>query len=217
MIDPGPDVPEHVGALASAVAGAERVSIVLTHGHSDHAAGAASLRAATGAEVVGPVGVQGVDREVPHGGRVETDQGALVAVDTPGHARHHLCFHWPERDAVFAGDMLLGRGDTTWVAEYPGCVADYLESLERLRSLDARVIYPTHGPRLDDAAAAIDRYEAHRRSRIHQAREAMEAHPGADIDELLLAVYGRALPEQMRSAARGSLEALVEYVRARPD
>ena len=214
MIDPGPDVEDHVRALASRVDGAEQVSIVVTHGHADHAAAAAALAALTGAPVFGPAGVAEVTHPIVDGDAVPTDAGELIAVSTPGHTRDHICLHWPAASALFAGDLVLGQGDTTWVAEYPGCVADYLASLDRVRALSPAVLYPTHGEALTDPGEALDRFERHRRDRIAQAEEAMRAHPGATIDELLDAVYGDALPERMRGAARMSLEALVEHVRA---
>jgi glyoxylase-like metal-dependent hydrolase (beta-lactamase superfamily II) len=214
VIDPGPVVQKHLRAQASAVEGAETVSIVLTHGHADHAACASALAERVGATVWGHPALGGVDRPLADGDSVPTDAGALTAIDTPGHAREHLSFHWPERRAVFVGDLLLGRGDTTWVGEYPGCVADYLGSLSRLQALDLRVIYPTHGPPLEDPVEALARFGGHRRERIRQVRDAMRAHPGAERDELLDVVYGARVPEPLRPAALQSLGALVEYVRS---
>ena len=163
--------------------------------------------------IVGPEGVPGVDRIVEDGDFIKTDEGVLEAVHTPGHTTEHLCFLWARRRALFAGDMVLGQGDTTWVAEYPGCVADYLRSMARLRTLDLDVIYPSHGPPLTDPAAALDRFEGHRRNRIEQVRSALLDHPFADLDALLDTVYGETVPDAMRSPARRSLSALVEYVR----
>jgi glyoxylase-like metal-dependent hydrolase (beta-lactamase superfamily II) len=186
--------------------------VLLTHGHADHAAAAPAVAGALGAEIWGPRGVEGVTRVLGDGDEVETDEGVLTAVHTPGHTLEHLAFHWPRRHALFAGDLLLGRGETTWVAEYPGCVADYLASLERLRGLDLEVIYPAHGPPLEDPLAAIGRFEGHRRERIRQVREAMAANPGAGAEELLDAVYGEAIPPGLEGPALRSLAALVEYV-----
>ncbi len=212
VIDPGPDVETHVRALASRLLEASEAKIVLTHGHRDHAAAALALAAATGARIHGPTGT---DAEVvlTDGDAVETDEGRLVAVHTPGHTENHLCFHWPERGALFAGDLLLGKGDTTWVAEYPGCIADYLRSLQRLRTLDLSVIYPAHGPPLENPTDALDRFEAHRRTRIRQVEEAMRSEPQADLDRLLQIVYGESLPPGLEAPARRSLGALRDHVR----
>jgi glyoxylase-like metal-dependent hydrolase (beta-lactamase superfamily II) len=196
------------------VAQAEKVAIVLTHGHSDHAAAAPPLAAETGAEVFGPEGVAGVTVVIRDGDAVQTDAGELVAIETPGHTREHICLHWRAQEAVFAGDLVLGEGDTTWVAEYPGCVSDYLASLARVREVGAAILYPTHGPPIHDPAEALDRYEQHRRKRIAQVSAVMTAHPHATLDGLLDAVYGDTIDASVRPAARRSLEALVHHVRA---
>jgi glyoxylase-like metal-dependent hydrolase (beta-lactamase superfamily II) len=217
MIDPGPDVEDHVRALVMAVGDAVEVKIVLTHGHPDHAAAAGSvvdaLRPARAVSIWGPAGLRGLDHVLEDGDAVTTDAGDLVAVHTPGHTREHLCFHWVQSGAVFAGDLLLGEGDTTWVAEYPGCVSDYLASLARLSTLGSKVIYPTHGPPLASPSAAIDRFEHHRRQRIAQVEGALSDHPGADAEHLLQVVYGDTLPRGMHAPALQSLGALLEYVR----
>jgi glyoxylase-like metal-dependent hydrolase (beta-lactamase superfamily II) len=216
IVDPGPDVGSPGRALADRVAGAERVSILLTHGHGDHAGAAAKLAARIAAPVCAPAPLSQsglrIDRTIRDGDTVETDHGTLVAVHTPGHTREHLCFHWVAADALFVGDLVLGEGDTTWVAEYPGCVADYLDSLKRIRALDVSILYPAHGAPLRDAQGALDRFERHRRTRIEQVVEALREAPDAEMDGLLDRVYGDALPDDMRGAARQSLGALVDYV-----
>ena len=204
---------DHVRALVVEVCMAREVRIVLTHGHSDHSGAARRLAEALGAAVHGPEELSVVDVPLRDGASVPTDAGDLVAVHTPGHAAEHLCYHWPERRALFVGDVMLGKGDTTWVAQYPGCVADYLDSLERMRSFDVDVLYPAHGPAILDPPDAFDRYEAHRRERIRQAREALILYPDASVEELLEVVYGHTLAVGMRSPAAQSLGALIDYIR----
>jgi len=209
VIDPGPDVEDHVRALAFLAAGAESVTILLTHAHADHAQGAPRLARLTGASVLG---AGPVDRTLADGDAVETDAGTLIAVSTPGHAREHLCFHWAERAALFSGDLVLGRGDTTWVAGYPGCVADYLASLARLRRLELRRIYPGHGEPIDDVRDRLTRFEDHRRARIAQVQAALGATPDATRREILERVYGGAVPPGLEPAALESLDALLDHL-----
>jgi glyoxylase-like metal-dependent hydrolase (beta-lactamase superfamily II) len=222
IIDPGPDAGRHIAAVADTVRDAEAVSILVTHGHPDHAPGArglASALAAAGirAEIRGPAGVEGVECPLDDGEIVTTDEGELVAVETPGHARAHLSFHWPARRALFAGDLLLGKGDTVWVGEYAGSVADYLRSLERVRALGLEVIYPAHGPPLEDPEEALERFAAHRRERIRQVEAALAERPDAGAEELLEVVYGLALPASARRAALMSMEALKAHVEGAGD
>jgi glyoxylase-like metal-dependent hydrolase (beta-lactamase superfamily II) len=209
VIDPGPDVEAHVRAVSSLLEGADDVTILITHQHEDHAGGAAALARLTGALVAG---AGPVERVLPDGAAVHTDEGELIAVSTPGHARDHLCFHWPRASALFAGDLMLGEGDTTWVAGYPGCVGDYLESLARLRALSLGRIYPAHGDPIDDVMERIDRYEAHRRARIAQVEAVLRDNPAATRRQILDRVYGGIVPPALVPAAMESLAALLDYL-----
>jgi len=215
VIDAGPALDAHVDALTAAVGDARTVHVVVTHGHGDHAPGARALAAKLGVDLWGPAGVDGVTRPLADGDVVPTDAGDLTVVDTPGHARHHICLHWSAHRALFAADLLLGKGDTVWVGEYAGSVADYLASLERVRRLDLDVIYPAHGPPLTDPRAAIDRFAAHRQERIQQLQALLAERPGATAEDLLAMVYGATLPESARKAALRSIEALKAHVEGR--
>ena len=214
LVDPGPLVEDHIRALVSWVRDARVVRILLTHGHGDHAGSATALAREIGAVVFGPTGQMGVDRPLEHGDPVSTDEGDLVALHTPGHTVDHLSYHWRDRNALFAGDLLLGRGDTTWVAEYPGCVADYLASLARLRDLDLEVIYPAHGPPLTDPEGALDRFEGHRMARISQVAKARQEDPFITAEALVSRVYGDTMPPDMIPAATRSLAALLDFLEA---
>jgi glyoxylase-like metal-dependent hydrolase (beta-lactamase superfamily II) len=158
-----------------------------------------------------------VGNPLADGGLVPTDEGDLIAVSTPGHSRHHLGFHWPARRAFFAGDLVLGKGDTVWVGEYPGCVADYIASLERVGRLGLDVIYPAHGPPLENPAEALDRFATHRRERIRQVAALLADRPAASADELLETLHGKQLPERARRAALRSIEALKAHIEGRAD
>ena len=208
VIDPGPADDAHLAALLDLLAGAHRISVLLTHGHADHAAGAADLAERAGATVWG----SGPGASPLAGGEaVSTDEGELVALATPGHTPDHLSFHWPAARAAFVGDLLLGRGDTTWVAEYPGCVRDYLESLDRLEALDLAVLHPAHGPDLTDPSADIARFREHRRERIRQVAHARARHPHGDLDVIVQDVYGGQIPSSMLGAARESVRAILDH------
>lgn len=212
VVDPGPDLDLHLRALLRALESASEVSVVVTHWHQDHAGLAERL-----AEAVGKVPVHGpgsrAGTPLPEGSSVETDEGALTAVSTPGHARHHVVLYHADSGAVFAGDLLLGRGDTTWIGEYPESVREYLASLDRVRELAPAVIYPAHGPPIMDPLSALDRFEAHRRDRIAQVAAALRRAPDADLDQLLRVIYGD-VPEGLGEAARLSIESMVHYLRS---
>lgn len=218
ILDPGPDVDDHVRALVRSVADARRVTLVLTHGHGDHAGAVDPLLQALAegpSQVVGVVGAGHARARAPaEGEALAFDGGWLEPVPTPGHTRDHLAWLWPAERALFAGDHVLGYGDTTWVAEYPGCVADYLASLQRLRELPLDVIHPGHGPSLERPAEALDRFEAHRRGRIDAVRRLRLEDPGLSGEALFRRVYGESVPDRLAGAARRALAAVEEYVDA---
>ena len=207
VIDPGPQIASHLTALARVLDRASRVVILLTHDHADHAAGAEELAALTNAAVHGPGA-----REIEDGETFDTSAGPLIAVSTPGHSRRHFSFHHPESAAVFVGDLLIGTGNTTWVGEYPGGVADYLDSLDRLEGLGATTLYPAHGPPIRNAAAAIRRFRRHRLSRIAQVRRA-SARGCSEPAEITRQVYGP-LPPPLRAMAEAGVAAMLDYLSA---
>lgn len=207
VIDPGPGLDAHLTALAAAVVRADTAVVLVTHGHGDHAAGAGDLADRIGAEVWGP----DAGRDLGDGQVFPTDGGDLVAVSTPGHSRRHFCFHLPRHGAVFTGDVILGEGDTTWVGEYPGGVAEYFASLDRLEALGARVIYPGHGGPVRDPAEAITRFRHHRLSRIDQVRRAVARSGSTDPRTLVRHVYG-ALPRDILDMAVSGVEGILDYL-----
>lgn len=211
VVDPGPDDVDHISRVASSVADADDVIIVLTHGHGDHAGAASALADATGATLVGaghPEAVALADGDV-----VETDAGHLTAVHLPGHTSDHIGLWWEPERALFAGDLLLGRGDTTWVAGYSRCVSDYLRSLDRVDDLDPSIVFPAHGPALEDPKRDVQRFRAHRQSRIDQVREILMGHPDATASEMVLSVYGHELPASVVGYAEQSLSAILDHLR----
>ncbi|MFJ2397194.1 MBL fold metallo-hydrolase [Streptomyces sp. NPDC087843] len=201
VIDPGPLDDAHLRAVVdTAEKSGKRVALtLLTHGHPDHAEGAASFAELTGTKVraLDPALRLG-DEGLAHGDVVSVGGLELRVVPTPGHTADSLCFHLPADRAVLTGDTILGRG-TTVVAHPDGRLGDYLDSLRRLRSLavddGVHTVLPGHGPVLEDAQGAVEFYLAHRAHRLAQVETAVEngyrspqqvvAHVYADVDRSL--------------------------------
>jgi glyoxylase-like metal-dependent hydrolase (beta-lactamase superfamily II) len=219
VVDPGP---LHEGHLQAVLAAAEkrgaRVGLVLlTHGHADHAEGAARL-----ATLAGGVPVRALDpahrlgsEGLGDGDVVALDGLEVVVVGTPGHTADSLSFVVPADQAVLTGDTVLGRG-TTVVAWPDGKLADYLDSLRRLRSLAdsglVSTVLPGHGPVLEDQAlSAIDQYLAHRAERLAQVEAALAAGDQTPA-EIVQRVYADVDPA-VWPAAELSVRAQLDYLR----
>ena len=225
VIDPGPALPEHLAAVEEALGGARPATILLTHGHADHAGSAVALAERTGAPLLMGRGAlssgvpdAAVARWLADGDEVESDAGTLRAVATPGHAPEHLSFLWSQEgdgSVLFVGDHLMGEGDTTLVASPEGELGAYLDSLERLRAVGADALFPAHGPPLRDPGEALARYREHRLARIGQVRAALRRGGAALPEALVRRVYGAELHPGLVAAAEGSLRAILHYLEAR--
>ncbi len=88
--------------------------ILITHHHADHTAGVETLKKKTGCTVTGPAReaglIPGLDVEVKEGDRVEIGGATGTVIDTPGHTRGHVSYHFPDERAVFVGDTLFSVG-----------------------------------------------------------------------------------------------------------
>jgi glyoxylase-like metal-dependent hydrolase (beta-lactamase superfamily II) len=219
VVDPGPDEQRHLDAVMSA---AGRVAaILLTHGHSDHSAGARRLGERTGAAV------RALDpaHRLPEGPISGLGEGDVVAAagievrvwSTPGHSSDSLSFLLDPGDgspaAVLTGDTILGRG-TTVVAYPDGELGPYLASLRRLAELGDLGVLPGHGPELPSAGEVARAYLAHREDRLEQVRAALGAlGPDAGVQAVVELVYAD-VDRVLWPAAALSVQAQLAYLRA---
>jgi glyoxylase-like metal-dependent hydrolase (beta-lactamase superfamily II) len=195
VIDPGPDEEAHIEAIRKAAEARGGIgTVLLTHDDADHLAGVEPL---------------GIEPTRPSDGEVVA---GLTAIATPGHAVEHLCFLLPDgegRFACFSGDLILGEGSTiVGPRRLGGSLADYMRSLERLRTFDLTVLYPGHGPEVHDPSAKIDEYIEHRLMRERRLVAALDR--GERSREALLDEVWDDVPEVLRPAAALAMEAHLE-------
>jgi hypothetical protein len=105
-------------------------------------------------------------------------------------------------------DAVVGRG-TSFIDPPGGDLAQYLRSLERMRGLGARTIYPGHGPVVFDAAAKLEEYVEHRAERERQVLAAV-ANGAAAIGAIVEAIYVGYEPDVLPLAARSVLAHLLK-------
>jgi glyoxylase-like metal-dependent hydrolase (beta-lactamase superfamily II) len=206
VIDPGPDDPEHLDAIAGC--GGDRIRWILcTHTHLDHSPGAAGLKARTGAEVLAYDSRDGleVDTKLKDGSRIEATEFRLRAVHTPGHASNHLCYVLEEEHVLFSGDHIM-EGSTVVISPPDGNMAVYLDSLAKVRAIRLKAIAPGHGRLIEDPKAAIDEYVEHRLAREQQILALVTESGTTKIDDLVEVIYADIDPD-LHPVARRTVHA----------
>lgn len=189
LVDTGGGIADNTERVERFLAGRRVDLIALTHGHLDHAGGAAELRDRLGAPIAlhrddlptltrdavrlrQPLTPFTVDRVLDDG---DTLPGGIEVVATPSQTPGHVAFWVPAERTVLTGD-LLQRDDVAWLPPGDGVIDAAIRAIERLAALRPARAIAGHGPDVTDvpaaAAATIARYE---QWRAHPDRQAWHA------------------------------------------
>lgn len=227
VIDPGPDLAEHLHAILAATTGERVTHVLVTHHHSDHSPLSRPIAEAHGAKVYGravatpPIEGEirleaGYDRFEPDvtvdTGDVLTGPGwTIEAIHTPGHTSNHICYALREENALFSGDHIMGWS-TTVITPPDGDMGDYLASLETIRARGFSTLWPTHGAPITDPGPFIEAYAAHRLDRERQIIARLEA-GDETIKAMVPTIYAAVDPRLHPAAAHSVLAHMIELVR----
>jgi glyoxylase-like metal-dependent hydrolase (beta-lactamase superfamily II) len=222
VIDPGPELPQHLDALKQALGSRTVSHILVTHTHRDHSPAAAHVKAWSGAKTYGIALARAGDHAanegmvdeahdhdfvpdvtVQDGMRISADGFELECVATPGHTANHVCYALGEERALFTGDHVMGWS-TSVIAPPDGDMGTYLASLDRLKARDDTILYPTHGSPILDPQAWIGQLIAHRRMREDQIRTALTRR-AMTVMELVETLYPKIDPALRPAAAQQTL------------
>jgi len=224
VIDPGPDLNDHVEAILAATADERITAIVCTHTHRDHSPASRMLQEAIGAPIIGcaPLALEDAgpradasfdadyapDRVLADGDTLTGPGWTLEAIATPGHTSNHLCFALPESGALFSGDHVMGWS-TTVVSPPDGDMADYMASLDRLMARDDSVYYPAHGEAIPEPQRFVRGIAGHRRLREGQILRLLGEAP-RDIPAMVARMYAGIDPRLHGAAGRSVLAHLID-------
>jgi hydroxyacylglutathione hydrolase len=171
------DTPDADAVLAALQAAGWTLDLILnTHWHPDHAGGNAKVKAATGAQTVGPAEVERLtplDRKVAGGDVVMLGDTRFEVLDTGGHTLGHVSYLDAADGAVFVGDTLFALGCGRL---FEGTAEQMWASLARLTALpDTTTVYCAHEYTASNARFALsidpDPVVAARAATIFAARE----------------------------------------------
>jgi glyoxylase-like metal-dependent hydrolase (beta-lactamase superfamily II) len=133
------------------------------------------------------------DSHIRHEEVILTDVGPMRAMLTPGHSPGHLCFYFPDKKILLAGDQLL-KPHAPHVEWNPlGCaLADFRASLEGISNLDIDWVLPSHGRPFNGHRARVEAILNHSREMDAQIRN-LRASGIDSAHDLASAVWNRCL------------------------
>ncbi len=208
VVDPGPDLDEHLAAIRGAVDGRPVEAILLTHTHRDHTGLVRRLAEISGAPILGEgphraarpafpgenirLDASGdvelvLDRRIADGETMRLGGIDVTAIATPGHCVNHLAFELGNDGLVLSGDHVMAWS-TSIVAPPDGAMRDYMASLDRMLARDDRLYLPGHGGPVAKPRAFVRALIAHRRMRERAIVERLAS--GEDtIADIVAKVY----------------------------
>jgi len=94
---------------------------------------------------------------------IEVEGAKLQIKHTPGHTTDHACLLLQEENILFSGDCILGEGTTIFEDLY-----EYMLSLNKILKMQPKIIYPGHGPVIENPIPRIQYYIKHRQQRENE-------------------------------------------------
>ena len=111
---------------------------------------------------------------------ITTSYFSFKVLRTPGHASGHICLYEPTRKILFSGDHVLPT-ITPHVGLHPQSstnpLGDYLDSLNRLKQLDVKLVLPGHGQPFTAFKPRIEEIIQHHQQRNSEIMSALKASP----------------------------------------
>ncbi len=144
-----------------------------------------------------------IDRPLSDGETFRVGGLTVQAVHTPGHTAGHNCYWVEDLRILFTGDNVLGVGTSAIGPPPAGDMKQYLDSLLRMRELQATLFAPGHGPTVTATDAKVQELLDHRATRDRQIIDLIDKGYATDR-QIRRALYPE-IQKGLRRAAGGQI------------
>lgn len=144
-----------------------------------------------------------IDLQLSDGDTFKVGGLTVRAVHTPGHTAGHNCYFVEETLTLFTGDNVLGVGTSAIGPPPRGDMQAYLDSLLRMRDLQAQLFAPGHGPVVTATAEKVKELIDHRATRDRQIIDLID-HGYTTDRQIRRALYPE-IQRGLRRAAHGQV------------
>ncbi len=235
LVDPGPDLDDHINAIIQGLDGEIITHILITHTHFDHWPAYRSLQKKFDAKTYGYYPRKNdsnrdldspearalsnqerfeltgfvPDVSINHGDIIEGNGWSIECVFTPGHASNHMCYQLREESTLLSGDHIMGWS-TSVISPPSGNMEDYMNSLELLQRRDDEFYWPAHGPGIDHPKPFVESFIAHRKEREQQIIDQLTK--GVHTISKMVPKMYHDVPDFLHPAAERSVLAAIIYM-----
>ena len=149
------------------------------------------------------------DRTLDGGEEITCGKFAFRVIWTPGHSAGHICLHDARQKVLLSGDHVLPHITPSvglHVRTTGNPLADYMDSLQLIGSLEAELVLPGHGEPFQGLPERTEALLAHHRRRLEEVIELLAAAPGR-------ALTGYAIAAKMNWSRRRTWDELSGFER----
>jgi glyoxylase-like metal-dependent hydrolase (beta-lactamase superfamily II) len=155
-----------------------------------------------------------VDHYFQEGETISLGKYDYEVIFTPGHSGGLVSFYNKEKNVLLSTDHILPKitpNISYWFHGDPNPLATYLQSLEKVKRLDADLVIPSHGKPFYGASDRIDEIKKHHDDRLIQTLESISG--GGTVYEVCQKLFRKTLNIHETRFAVGETLAHLEYLR----
>ncbi|SFR52458.1 Glyoxylase, beta-lactamase superfamily II [Robiginitalea myxolifaciens] len=131
---------------------------------------------------------------------IKTPNHTFTIIPVPGHAADMIALHEPERKWLFSADLFINSYISYFI--YNESIIAQMESLRRVLSLDFKVMFCAHNPKLETPRASLEKKLNYLESSYEQVRQLYEK--GLDEHSIIKALNWKEM-WLVRLASKGQL------------